>query len=135
MLLTGDAHPELLAASINRLCGERGIERLAVDVVKIPHHGAAGNTSDEFLATVDCPVWLVSTNGRVFGHPSATAIARILSRQRNPTIGFNYRSRAALWTDVAATGACTIVQPDIGRDGTLVVELPLTSSAGKLGDS
>ncbi len=38
-LLTGDAHPDVLRAGLERLCKERHIERLRVSALKVPHHG------------------------------------------------------------------------------------------------
>jgi hypothetical protein len=45
VLLLADAHPDLIARSIQQLCKERGIGRLEVDAVKLAHHGSKHNTS------------------------------------------------------------------------------------------
>lgn len=87
----------LLAADSNADVLLRGLQRLGppvrVDLASVPHHGSAFNTSAELLAALDCRHWLVSTNGAGgHGHPSRTAVARILARLDQPTLYFNYRS-------------------------------------------
>lgn len=85
LLLTGDAHPDALISSIDRLGAP-----LSVDVWKISHHGSRANTSSKLLETVACRHYLISTNGDSFGHPDPEAIARIVKRPGRKTIHFNY---------------------------------------------
>lgn len=95
MLLTGDAHAEVMAKSINTLQGARGKagERLRLDAFKLSHHGSGNATTIELLDLLDCPRYLVSSNGNIFYHPDREAIARvILHGGRKPTLCFNYRS-------------------------------------------
>ena len=47
---------------------QRGKQILKVDAVKVAHHGSAGNVSDDLLAMIDSPRFLVSTNGSRFRH-------------------------------------------------------------------
>ncbi len=92
-LFLGDAHPSVLVDSIRRLLVERGEDKLAVDAVKLPHHGSRNNVSREFIELLACPRYLISTNGNIFEHPDAEAIARIIMYGgRSPTIFFNYLS-------------------------------------------
>jgi len=91
-LLLADAHPSVVAASLRRLCGERGIDRLEVDAVKVSHHGSKGNTSAALLKLVDSPRWLISTNGDQFKHPDTECIARIIRYAKPKELWFNYRS-------------------------------------------
>jgi hypothetical protein len=62
--------------------------------VKVAHHGSAGNISDELLALIDSPRFLISTNGDQFNHPDAEAVQRIIARSvhQPPTLCFNYDS-------------------------------------------
>lgn len=94
-LFLADAHPDAVCSSLKRLLGQRGIDRLKVDAVKVSHHGSAGNTSDELLDLIESPRFLVSTNGAKFHHPADEAIQRIISQSTSPspTIYFNYRTR------------------------------------------
>jgi beta-lactamase superfamily II metal-dependent hydrolase len=91
-LFAGDAHAPALRESINRLLAGSGASRLRLDAFKIPHHGSKNNLSTELLDLIDCPRYLISTNGRIFGHPDRTAIARIVAHGGDPLLCFNYRS-------------------------------------------
>jgi hypothetical protein len=95
VLLTGDAHADVLVDSIKALQRARGREgqRLKLDAMKLSHHGSANATTSELLSMVDCSHYLVSTNGNIFYHPDREAIARvILHGGARPTLHFNYRS-------------------------------------------
>jgi beta-lactamase superfamily II metal-dependent hydrolase len=91
-LFTGDAHPEVLEASLNRLCKERRVHRLSVDALKVPHHGSAHNVSSALLALVETGRYLFSTSGSQTDHPDPEAVARIVARGASPVLAFNYRS-------------------------------------------
>ena len=95
VLLTGDAHAEVLVKSIQELQRTRGKEdqKLKLDALKLSHHGSANATTIPLLEVLDCPRYLVSSSGNIFNHPDREAIARvILHGGRQPTLYFNYRS-------------------------------------------
>jgi hypothetical protein len=95
VLLTGDAHADVLAKSIQQLQRERGQagQKLKLDALKLSHHGSANATTIPLLELLDCPRYLVSTNGNIFSHPDREAIARvILHGSDQPALWFNYRS-------------------------------------------
>ena len=97
VLLTGDGHGDVLAAGLRRLASRRGVDRGHVDAFKLPHHGSAGNVTDELLGLVDTTRYVVSTNGAKFKHPDEAAILRIVSgetrREDVPVeLVFNYAS-------------------------------------------
>lgn len=91
-LFLADTHPDVVAASIKRLCEERKIERLKVGAVKVSHHASKANTSDALLRLIDCPSWLVSTNGDKFKHPHKPCMARIIKIARPKKFYFNYET-------------------------------------------
>lgn len=91
-LLLADAHPDVVASSLERLCRERGVSKLRVDAVKVSHHGSKANTNVEMLNKIESPRYLISTNGDQFEHPDAPCIARILRHARPRQLYFNYRS-------------------------------------------
>ncbi len=93
-LFLADAHPDMVCASLRRLLAARGIERLAVDAVKLAHHGSKGNTTDELMALITSPRYLFSSNGAQFGHPDREAVQRVIARSAHPrpTLFFNYLS-------------------------------------------
>jgi beta-lactamase superfamily II metal-dependent hydrolase len=106
-LLAGDAHPRVLAASLKRLIASRGPghgDRLRLDAFKLSHHGSMGNVNEEVLSTVECPRWIVSTNGAVYHHPdrqTAELVAR--SCRGVPDFLCNYESATTL--SLADSGA------------------------------
>jgi hypothetical protein len=79
VLLAGDAFPTVLLDAVGRLCRARGIRRLKVDAFKLPHHGSAGNVSNELLAALPSSRYIFSTSGAVFGHPDDEAVARVIA--------------------------------------------------------
>jgi beta-lactamase superfamily II metal-dependent hydrolase len=95
ILLTGDAHADVLLRSITALqqARRRKNDKLKLDALKLSHHGSASGTTVEFLALLDCQRYLVSSNGNIFCHPDREAMARvILHGGKRPTLYFNYRS-------------------------------------------
>jgi hypothetical protein len=107
VLVSGDARAGVLADSIRSLLSVRGIERLPLDAFVVPHHGSRRNVSDELLNLIACDRYLISTNGKIFGHPDHEAIARIITRGRSgpdarPVLVFNYRTEHnQMWSDPA----------------------------------
>jgi beta-lactamase superfamily II metal-dependent hydrolase len=96
VLLAGDAHPDLLEASLRNLLGPAG-GRVPVDAMKVSHHGSSYNTSREVLDLLSCPMFLISTNGSIYHHPEQKAMARLIrSSEREKQIVFNYRSDETL---------------------------------------
>jgi hypothetical protein len=67
VLLGGDAHPDVLEESIARLRDERGIDRLQVDLFKLPHNGSQGNVSRRILEQVDCHAYLFRRTAHILG--------------------------------------------------------------------
>ncbi len=109
-LFLADAHPDAVCDSLKRLLAARGLDRLAVDAVKVAHHGSKGNTTDELMSLIDSPRFLFSTNGAQFGHPDGEAVQRVIGRSSHsrPTLYFNYLTdRNREWQDAA-------LQKDLG---------------------
>jgi beta-lactamase superfamily II metal-dependent hydrolase len=108
-LFTGDAHPSTLVTGLEQILRKRGLSRLPVDVLKIPHHGSKFNTNRELLDLLECQRYLISTNGSFFRHPDQEAVARVLkygakaysdNSFEKAVIGFNYRTkRVKVWDD------------------------------------
>jgi CHAT domain/Metallo-beta-lactamase superfamily len=127
VLLTGDAHADVLAASIRSLQESRGRagERLRLDALKLSHHGSANATTKELLDVVDCGEYLVPTDGSIFYHPDREAIARVVVHGGvEPRLHFNYRTDLnGFWDDADLKGryGYRTVYPEAGSG--LVVEL------------
>ncbi|MBA4317622.1 MAG: hypothetical protein C0412_04400 [Flavobacterium sp.] len=62
------------------------------DAIKVSHHGSYCNTSPALLELIDSPVFLVSSNGQIHGHPSEEVIKAIVDRDADfhRDIHFNY---------------------------------------------
>jgi hypothetical protein len=95
-LLAADAHAPVLVASIRTLLRHRQLDRLRLDAFKLAHHASQNNVSKDLLELLDCPRYLVSTNGDHFYHPDRQAIARVIKYGQSgggrPGLYFNYRS-------------------------------------------
>jgi beta-lactamase superfamily II metal-dependent hydrolase len=106
-LFGADAHAEVLANAVRRLLKERDVDRLKLDAFKLAHHGSQNNLSAELLQLLDCPRFLLSSNGDYFAHPDREAVARAIRYGRSGTTGrpvlhFNYRSRCSnVWAGEA----------------------------------
>jgi hypothetical protein len=92
-LLLADAHPDVVAQSIRRLCKARNMKRLEVGAVKIAHHGSKANTDEALLKMIDSRKYLISTNGAQFKHPDKECLARIVKFGKPNEIYFNYSSK------------------------------------------
>ncbi len=133
LLLGADAHAPVLQQAVELLCHERGVERLALDAFKLPHHGSQNNLSNELLQRLQCSHFLVSTSGARFNHPDREAIARVIqngrSTKRPATLWFNHRTPEplnAVWDKAAlkAKYGYSTVYPAEGDSG-LRFALPL----------
>lgn len=103
VLFAADAHSPVVEASIKRLLAARNQSKLALDAFKLSHHGSKSNNSPALFSLLDCPSYLVSTNGDKFDHPDPETIARILDARRGSEtrLWFNYRSSQNSVWDVA----------------------------------
>jgi beta-lactamase superfamily II metal-dependent hydrolase len=144
-LLAGDAFARDTAAAVRRLLEERAPKggspdkTLALDALKVAHHGSRNNISEDLLSVLDCDRFLVSTSGAVFGHPDAEAIACIVAgggrrdantRAARPAyVHFNYRCpQTLLWNgkDISGKSLATKFNfkpnyPPRGKEGIRVV--------------
>jgi beta-lactamase superfamily II metal-dependent hydrolase len=98
-LLAGDVWAPSLTAALKRVNAERNIARLALDVLKVPHHGSVRNVTRGLLEQIKCRRYLFSTSGAIFGHPDDGAFARIITwGGPRAKLYFNYPPREKrLW--------------------------------------
>jgi hypothetical protein len=93
LLLSSDAHPSVLKAGLDRLGAGGTAGKTALDACKLSHHGSKANTSPALLRSLDCPVYLFSTNGAYFKHPDREAVARVIKLGgASPALKVNYRT-------------------------------------------
>jgi hypothetical protein len=101
VLLAGDATPVTLMTGVRRLLAERGLERLELTALKLPHHGSTRNVTRELLDRLPAENYLFSSDGGKFGHPDDAAVAKCLVFGRpGSALVFNYRNpRTLQWQD------------------------------------
>ncbi|MGK0235725.1 MAG: beta-lactamase superfamily II metal-dependent hydrolase [Psychroserpens sp.] len=87
ILMLGDCHAEDVIAWLNK----NKISKLAVDAVKISHHGSKNNINKELVERLNCDTYLISTNGKIFNHPDLETLAVIAkySTKKNNRIIIN----------------------------------------------
>jgi beta-lactamase superfamily II metal-dependent hydrolase len=120
LLLSGDAHPDVLGRSLKRWSAGAPP---SVDLFKLPHHGSKANVSTELVRALKCKSWVFSSNGKKFNHPNAQAVARVIKYASTPELVFNYRTRFSEPWDNAALRrqhGYTAVYPPKGRDGHVI---------------
>jgi hypothetical protein len=100
-LFGADCHPRVLEESLPMLLAQTGRNKLNLDAFKIPHHGARSNLSPAILDLINCPRYLISTNGDTHSHPHLESIARILVKAEPYTrLYFNYSTEFnQIWQD------------------------------------
>lgn len=91
ILFGGDAHPDLLASSLEPLAKDEG-GRFRIDLLKASHHGSVKNTSRRLIELLDCSRLAISTNGKIHCHPDPQSIAQFLhfGPQGPKDLYFNY---------------------------------------------
>jgi hypothetical protein len=77
MLLTGDGRGDHILAGLRERDLLTAEGTLHVDVLKLPHHGSARNTSEEFFRTVTADTYVISANGR-YGNPDLECLLWIV---------------------------------------------------------
>ena len=129
VLLGADAYGTVLASALHGLARARGAQTLAVDALKLPHHGSQANVVTALLEAAPASHYLVSTNGDVFHHPDDAAMARVvLDAPTGSSLWFNYRTpRTERWADprLIAQHGYHVTFPDPAHaDAGIVLDLP-----------
>lgn len=76
ILMLGDCYPGNVETYLRKKYSEQ--EKLKVDFVKISHHGSLINSSTSLYDIIECNNFIISTNGKKYGHPDREAIAKIV---------------------------------------------------------
>jgi beta-lactamase superfamily II metal-dependent hydrolase len=99
VLFTGDATPQALTAAAGQLLSERGLSRLELDALKVPHHGSQNNITTAMVRMLPARRYLFSTDGKHFQHPDPAAVARVvMGAPHGAELVFNYRTeRTEVW--------------------------------------
>ena len=106
VLLCADAFPTVLVPALKALAKQRGLHGpLAVDAIKLSHHGSRANVTTDLLTAVKAPQHVFSTNNAIFKHPSEEAVARAILSGGEPTLWFNHDTEQNRRWDAAALKA------------------------------
>jgi hypothetical protein len=98
VLLAGDAHADVLTASIDDYIAAP--KKLKLAAFKLPHHGSLANLNTDLLDRIDCKNFLVSTNGSYFGHPDKMCMQMIIDNADDAHLWFNYATdRNGMWLE------------------------------------
>jgi beta-lactamase superfamily II metal-dependent hydrolase len=90
-VLTGDAHAELMAASLFKL--RRNGRPITLDAFKLSHHGSHGTHSVDVMKEIRSKRFLVSTDGSRHKHPHVESLARTVKHAGGDIeLVFNYES-------------------------------------------
>ncbi|WP_338358589.1 MBL fold metallo-hydrolase [Yeosuana marina] len=78
ILWLADSHPTDIVNSMKKM-GYSKKKKFSCDLVKVSHHGSSGNNSSELYAFIDCPNYLISSNGEnKYYLPTKESLARII---------------------------------------------------------
>lgn len=66
---------------------------IELNYFKLSHHGSICDLNEEFLNLIKCRNYLISTDGKSFGHPDKKLIARVYNQKKNSIFYFNYKER------------------------------------------
>src|SRR5262249_42690476 len=98
VLLAGDAFPSVVTTSLAKLNQDPS---LAVDVLKLPHHGSQNNVNQELIEKMPAAHIVFSSNGATYVHPDPEGVARAVKYGgREAQLAFNYRRKITrVWDD------------------------------------
>ncbi len=124
-IFSGDAYPNVLAASLRRML-KKPSEKLMLDFFKIPHHGSRSNLSADLIDMMRCKQYIFSSNGDKFRHPDQESVARVITHDKtSPLLCFNYNTEFNKWwknKSLITKHKYQIKYPPEGKAG-IVVEL------------
>lgn len=89
MLFLGDSYPSVVISSLIKLAYSKD-NKLKIDFVKVSHHGSKANTSNELLELIESDKFIISTDNSKHGLPNKETLARIINKQENSKLYFNY---------------------------------------------
>lgn len=86
-----------------KLRSDRRMNRLMIDALKVPHHGGSHNMTVELLREIQCQIYFISTNGRIYYHPNRDVIAKIIDDSPiRASLVFNYRTHQnEVWNQIS----------------------------------
>lgn len=90
-LLLADSHPKAVCKSLKEM-DYSASNPVKVEFMQVAHHGSKANNNQELFDMIDTENYIISTNSSGHGHPHKSTIARIVAKNPNATIYFNYEN-------------------------------------------
>jgi beta-lactamase superfamily II metal-dependent hydrolase len=87
-IFLGDSHPTDILESLKENYSKEN--PIIVEFLKVSHHGSSRNTSKELLEIIKTNNYIISTDGTSHNLPNKRTFARIVNKNPNATIHFNY---------------------------------------------
>ena len=91
-LFLGDAAAPVYVKELKKCFNSK---KIAVDIVKLSHHGSSRNLSGDFLKIIDTEIFMISSNGTTlkgqYTVPGKVAIAKLLKGRKKVVLLNNYR--------------------------------------------
>ncbi|NHF58039.1 MBL fold metallo-hydrolase [Flavobacteriaceae bacterium TP-CH-4] len=91
-LFLADAYSSVVEDGLKVFTAE---EKLKYELVKLAHHGSAGNMSADLIDKIDCQNFVISTNGDRHYHPHKRLLARLIDLKPNSNLYFNYYKKGS----------------------------------------
>lgn len=88
ILILGDAHPDTIYESLNKIERDKPI---IFDAIKVSHHGSNKNTTNKLLSLIDSPIYIFC-GGNNTDKPSEYTISKIINRPISEGCRFEKRS-------------------------------------------
>jgi hypothetical protein len=97
-LFLGDAYPSIVIDSLIQLNFSK-TNPLAVEFMKVSHHGSSNNTNKELLELIKTDNYIISTNSDMHNLPDKRTLARIIDYNPNAVFYFNYDNVKKIFLD------------------------------------
>lgn len=91
ILFLGDSNANDIERALSKYIKDKGIDKICFDLIKVSHHGSKNNINNKLFDIFTAKKYLISTNGKKFGHPDYECLSKIIVKQKeNKRIIFNY---------------------------------------------
>lgn len=82
LLMCGDARGDKIIEGLEKKGKLKKGGTLSLDLLKVPHHGGAHNTTAAFFQRLPADKYLISTDGNKFDHPHHTTLSNIFAARK-----------------------------------------------------
>jgi hypothetical protein len=112
MLLCGDARGDKVLAGLEAAGKVAAGGTLALDVLKLPHHGSIRNVGDDFFARLPAAHYVISANGRD-GNPESATLEAIAASRTDRDFTIHFTNHDGMNDIAQRLDAFTAAHPDV----------------------